>query len=685
MKEIQTTPPRATQIAKELNTHGTTRTDHYYWMNERENPKVTEYLEAENAYTKEMMAHTEDFQESLYTEMLGRIKKTDQSVPFKRNDYYYYNRTEDEAEYPLYCRKAGSLEAEEEILLNVPLLADGYDYYSIGDYNVAPNNKILAYSVDTVSRREYTIYFKDLTTGEVLKDEIPKTAGGITWANDNQTVFYTLKHEDTLLPYKVYRHKLGTPIAEDVLVYEEKDNTFYTGCFKTKSSKYLVIASTSTLTSEYRYIDANKPESDFKVFAERTRGVEYGFIHFGDYFYIRTNWNAHNFCLMRTPVNKTERENWELVIKPREEVLLKDVEVLKDALVVTERKEGLNHIRIFPWDGSADYYVHFEEEVYDTWLSVNLDPESEELRYGYTSLTTPSSTFDFNLRTKQTTLLKQQEIQGDFDKDNYISQRLWAKADDGVLVPISIIYKKSTQLDGTAPLWITGYGSYGYSSDVYFSSVRLSLLDRGFVYAIAHVRGGQEMGRSWYEDGKLLKKKNTFTDFNSCTRFLVDEKIASPEKVFANGGSAGGLLMGVIANTQPELYTGIIANVPFVDVVTTMLDESIPLTTGEFDEWGNPKDKIYYDYMLSYSPYDNVSAQNYPSMLVTTGLHDSQVQYWEPAKWVAKLRELKTDKNPLLFKIEMEFGHGGASGRFERLKEIAFEYAFACDLIGIED
>lgn len=682
MRDVKAQPPVAKKVKKELTTHGDTRIDNYYWLNDRENSEVIDYLKAENAYTDTMMKHTEDFQQQLYDEMVARIKKTDESVPFKKNGYYYYSRTEGNAEYPVICRKKGSLDAEEEIILNIPTMAEGEAFFSIGDYEVSSNNELVAYSVDNVSRRKYTVYVKNLKTGEIYPDKIENTSGSITWANDNKTLFYTKKHEQTLLPYQVYSHKLGQ--KSDKLIYEEKDNTFYTSCYKTKSEKYIMIANTSTLTSEVRYIDADKPNSAFKVIAPRERGVEYSVAHYGDDFYIYTNWNAQNFCLMKTPIKATDKKHWKMVIAPREEVMLTGLAIFNNYLVTTEKENGLPKIHVQTWDRTKDYYVKFDEEVYDAGLSTNVDFDSEELRYSYTSLTTPGSVFDMNMSTQNKTLLKQQEVLGNFNKDNYQSKRIWVTARDGVKVPVSLVYNKNkAKLDGTAPLFIYAYGSYGSSMDVYFSSVRLSLLDRGFVYAIAHVRGGQELGRPWYEDGKLLKKKNTFTDFVDCTEYFVKNNLVAKDKVFACGGSAGGLLMGAIANMRPDLYTGIIAQVPFVDVVTTMLDESIPLTTGEFDEWGNPKDKTYYEYMLSYSPYDQVKAQNYPTMLVTTGLHDSQVQYWEPAKWVAKLRELKTDKNPLLIKIEMDYGHGGASGRFAKLKEVAFEYAFMFDLLGI--
>jgi oligopeptidase B len=678
-------PPVAKKIVKELTIHGDTRIDNYYWMNQPEDTAVISYLNAENSYTDSMMKHTEPLQTKLFDEMIARIKKTDESVPYKSNGFYYYSRTEGDAEYPLYCRKEGGMDAKEQIMLNVPEMAKGFSFYSVGDYSVSESNKILAYSEDTLSRRRYTIKFKSLVDDKIYGDEIENTTGGITWANDNKTVFYTVKHPETLLPYKVFKHVLGTSVDQDELVYEEKDNTFYAFCYKTKSKKYIIIGSTSTLSSEYRFLDASKPNGEWTVFQAREKDLEYGIDHYQGDFYIRTNYQAKNFRLMKTPVTQTGIENWVEVIPNREDVYLSNFEIFENYLVVGERKNGLNQLRIRNWNTSEEHYLDFGEETYDAWISINPEFDTNTLRYGYTSLTTPTSTFDYNMKTKEKTLLKQQEVLGDFDKSNYEAKRIWATAEDGTKVPISLVYRKDKFKKGSNPLWLSAYGSYGSSSDVYFSSVRLSLLDRGFVVATAHVRGGQEMGRYWYEDGKLLKKKNTFTDFNSCAEFMVTEGYAAKDEVFAWGGSAGGLLMGAISNMRPDLYKGIIAAVPFVDVVTTMLDESIPLTTGEFDEWGDPKEKEYYDYMLSYSPYDNVEAKDYPAILVTTGLHDSQVQYWEPTKWVAKLRAMKTDKNPLLLKINMDFGHGGASGRFERYHELALEYAFVLDLVGLNE
>ncbi len=673
-------PPVAKIIEEKLiSPHGDIRIDKYFWLNKRDDPEVMKALETENAYTDLVMAHTEEFQTQLYDEIVGRIKKDDSSVPYKKDGFYYYSRYEKEKEYPFYCRKKESMDNPEDVMLDVNKMAEGFSFYNVGGMAVSTNNSLLAYSVDTVSRRKYSIYFKDLETGEILEDVIPNTSGSITWANDNKTIFYVVKHEETLLPYKVYNHKLGTDISEDKLVYEEKDNTFSTSCYKTKSKRYILISLSSTLTTEFRFLDADHPDGDFRIIYPRERDLEYYIDHFKEHFYIRTNFEAKNFRLMKTPVNKTGKSNWAEVIPHRSDVLLQDFEIFSDFLVLSEKKHGLSQLRVKAWQGDNDYYIGFAEETYDSWISINPDFNSKVLRYVYTSLTTPRSTYDFEMFTRERSLLKRDEVVGDFDPSNYEAKRLFAVAGDGTSVPVSIVFRKGIKRDGNNPLWITGYGSYGYSYDPCFSSVRLSLLDRGVIFAIAHIRGGQEMGRSWYEDGKLLKKKNTFTDFIDCVEFLIKESYTNPEKVFASGGSTGGLLMGAVANMRPELFRGIIADVPFVDVVTTMLDESIPLTTGEYDEWGNPNDKEYYDYMKSYSPYENVQAMAYPAMLVTTGYHDSQVQYWEPARWVAKLREVKTDEHLLIFKIHIDYGHGGASGRFQKYKEVALAYAFVLD------
>ncbi|WP_297089585.1 S9 family peptidase [uncultured Draconibacterium sp.] len=676
-------PPVAKKIPKELTTHGHTRVDNYYWMNERENPEVIAHLEAENAYKDAVMRHTEELQENLYDEIKSKIKEKNESVPYKKNGYFYYYKQLPEKEYDVNCRKKGSLDADEEIILDENILAEGHEYFAIGGMSVSPDNKILAYGTDTVSRRKYTIQFKNLETGELLEDAIPLTTGNAVWANDNKTVYYVLKDDVTLRSEKIMKHTLGTPVEDDVEIFYEEDETFSTGVFKTKSEAFIMIYSFSTLTTEFRFIDANNPEEVFKIIQPRTRGLEYSVNHFEDHFYIRTNLDAQNFRLMKTPVLKTEKENWTEVIAHREDVFFTGFDVFKDYLIVSERKEGITQLRVMPWKGE-EYYIDFDEEVYTANSDINLEFDSEVFRFSYSSMTTPTSIFDFNLKTKERTLLKQDEVLGGFDKNNYETKRIYATAGDGTQIPMSIVYKKGMEKNGENPTMLYGYGSYGATMDPRFRLSILPLLDRGFVYAIAHIRGSQINGRAWYEDGKLLNKMNTFTDFNDCAQFLIDDGYTNPEKLFALGGSAGGLLMGTCINLRPELYKGVIAAVPFVDVVTTMLDESIPLTTSEFDEWGNPKVEKYYHYMLAYSPYDQVEAKDYPALLVTTGLHDSQVQYWEPAKWVAKLRELKTDDNPLIFHINMDYGHGGASGRYEWIKETALQYAFIFDLIGME-
>lgn len=683
MTEKNIPTPTAVQKPKELSIHGDVRQDPYYWLNERENPKVIAYLEAENEYKDTILSHTKAFQEKLYEEMTGRIKQTDMSVPYKDNGYFYITRYEEGQEYPIYSRRKGNMDAPEEVMLDVNELAKGYDYYAVGGRSVSENNQLLIYGEDTLSRRIYTLRVKDLTTGKMLDDVIPNTSGGATWAADNKTFFYPTKDE-TLREFRIWKHTLGTPVSSDELVYEEKDVTFSTFVYKTKSRKFLIIGSGSTLTTEFRYLDAANPNGSFTLFQPRQRGLEYSIEHFGDNWYIRTNKDAKNFRLMKTPLHKTTQENWTEVIPNRSDVLFEGMDVFKDFLVLSERKAGLTQIRIIPNSGQ-EHYIQFGEAAYVAYTSVNPEFDTKILRYNYQSLTTPNTTYDYNMETKEKVLLKQQEILGGFNAADYKSERIMAKARDGVEIPVSIVYHKDTKIDGTSPCLLYGYGSYGYSMDPSFSLTRLSLLNRGFVYAIAHIRGGEEMGRHWYEDGKLLKKKNTFTDFIDAGKFLVANKYSNPDQLYAMGGSAGGLLMGAVVNMEPDMWAGIIAAVPFVDVVTTMLDESIPLTTGEFDEWGNPKNKEYYDYIKSYSPYDNVEAKAYPPMLVTTGLHDSQVQYWEPAKWVAKLRQMKTDKNPLLMHTNMEAGHGGVSGRFRQYKEIAMEFAFLLDLAGKTD
>ena len=675
-------PPMAQVNPKELAIHGHVRVDNYFWLNERENPEVIKYLEAENEYVEKAMAHSQKLQDDLFTEIKGRIKQDDNSVPYLDNGYYYYTRFESGKDYPIYCRKKGSLEAQEEIMLDVNQMAEGSEYFSVGGRSVTTDNKILAYAEDTQGRRIHTIKFKNLETGEAMGSVIPAVTGNMTWANDNRTLFYSKQDPETLRSYQIYRHELGSDPAQDTLIFEEKDETFRCVVFKSKSRKYLAIGSFQTLSVEYRFLEADNPQGDFQVFQPRQKNHEYSVDHYGDHFYIRTNHQAVNFRLMKTPVNKPAMENWEEVIPHREDVYLANFEIFKDYLVLSERAKGLINLRVMPWDGSDEHYLDFGEPAYSAGISVNRDFDTPLLRYGYSSLTTPNSTYDYHMGSREKTLLKRTEVLGDFDPANYKTERIYAKARDGVEVPISLVYHKTTALDGKAPAMVYGYGSYGASSDARFRSSVLSVLDRGFVYAILHVRGGQEMGRQWYDNGKLLKKKNTFTDFIDCTKHLVAQKYADKNRVFAYGGSAGGLLMGAIINMRPDLYHGVIAAVPFVDVVTTMLDDSIPLTTFEYDEWGNPNEKEYYDYILSYSPYDNVAAKDYPNLLVTTGLHDSQVQYWEPAKWVAKLRAMKTGDGRILFKTNMSAGHGGASARDKAYRELALRYAFVLDLAG---
>ncbi|KIQ22136.1 protease 2 [Flavobacterium sp. MEB061] len=674
--------PQAKVIPKSLKKHKETRIDNYFWLNDRENPEVIDYLNQENAYYESMTSHTKGLQESLYEEMKGRIKEDDSSVPYFYNGYYYITRFETGQDYPIFSRKKGSLSADEEIMFNCNELAKDHAYFKLGGLSISPDNKFATFGVDIVGRRIYTIQIKNLETGEILSDKIENATGGSVWANDNNTIFYVRQDEVTLRSDKVFRHKLNTGSEKDVLVFNETDDTFNVSISKEKSRKYIVIGSGSTLTTEYRILNSDNPDGEFQVFQTRVRGLEYSISHYEDSFYILTNKDkATNFKLMKTPENRTEKKFWKDLIPHREDVLLEDIEIFKNYLVVEERSNGLNHIRIMPWNGETDYYLPFGSETYNAYTTTNIDFDTDVLRYSYQSLATPSSVIDFNMKTKTKEILKEQQVLGGkFDKENYIEERVWATARDGVKVPISIIYRKGLQKNGKNPLLLYAYGSYGITMDTYFSSTRLSLLDRGFVYAIAHIRGGEDLGRQWYEDGKLLKKKNTFTDFIDCSKFVIDEKYTSADHLYAEGGSAGGLLMGVIINEAPQLYNGVIAQVPFVDVITTMLDDSIPLTTGEYDEWGNPNNKKYYDYMLSYSPYDNVKSQQYPNMYVSTGLHDSQVQYWEPAKWVAKLRNLKTDNNLLFLDTNMDAGHGGASGRFEALKDLAKEFSFLLDL-----
>ena len=671
-------PPVASQKTTKLTKHNDVRTDDYFWMNERDSKPVLDYLKQENNYYNHVTGQIKDFRESLFQEMKARVKEDDESVPYKLNGYWYITRFEEGKDYPVYVRKKDTLTAPEEVLFNCNEMAEGKNYFHLKGINISRNNKYAAFALDTVSRRIYTIYVKDLETGTIYETGITNATGSSTWANDNKSLFYVAKDAKTLRSHKIYKHVFGDDSIEDQLIYEEKDDTFNVFVNKTKSKKYLVIGSSSTLTTEFRILEADNPSGQFRIFQERIRGLEYHIYHYNNHFYILTNADkAFNFKLMQTPENSTAKENWKDLIPHRKEVLVEDVDIFQDFLVVSERGNGLNKIRIKRWDGTDDYYLPFDNETYMAFPSINPDFSTDVLRYSYNSLTTPFSTIDFNMVTKTKTIKKEQEILGgDFNKEDFVSERVWATAQDGTRVPISLVYKKGLKKDGNNPLLLYGYGSYGHTIDPHFSSSRLSLLNRGFIYAIVHIRGGEYLGREWYENGKLLKKKNTFTDFIAGAEYLIREKYTSPKHLYAMGGSAGGLLMGAVVNMAPHLFNGIVASVPFVDVVTTMLDDSIPLTTGEYDEWGNPNEKEAYNYIKSYSPYDNVTKQGYPNMLVITGYHDSQVQYWEPAKWVAKLRTHKTDKNLLLFRTNMDAGHGGASGRFEGLKEVAEEYTF---------
>lgn len=689
-------PPVAEKIPYVIESNGNERVDNYFWMrlsDEQKNAetpdsqtvKVLAYLNAENDYADAVMKHTEAFQQKLFEELTGRIKQDDETVPYLDNGYWYNTKYFPGKEYPvLYRRKDGT--DQPSVMLDVNLLAEGHDYTGVGGAAVSPDNNLLAYGVDHVSRRQYTLQVKDLNTGELLPDNIINATGQSVWANDNKTLFYVSKDPETLRAATVMMHVLGTPSSEDKVVYNEDDETFAVSLGKTKSKKYITIVSDQTLTTEVRLIDAANPAAGAKVFEPRKVDHLYSVEHLNGTFYIHTNADgAKNFKLMSCPENKTGMANWKEVIPHRPDVLLESFEVFDNYLVADERIKGLTNLRIISLADWSEHFLDFGEETYTAGISVNPSANTTLLRYSYSSLTTPNSVYDYDMASRAKTLLKQDSVLGGFDKENYESKRLWATAGDGTQVPISLVYRKGFAQDGNAPLLLYAYGSYGSSTDPSFRSTIVSLLDRGFAYAIAHIRGGSEMGRQWYEDGKLLKKINTFTDFNDCARFLINEKYTSPENLYAMGGSAGGLLMGAIVNMEPELYNGVIAAVPFVDVVSTMLDASIPLTTFEWDEWGDPRKQEYYDYMLSYSPYDQVKAQAYPHMLVTTGYWDSQVQYWEPAKWVAKLRDMKTDDNILIMDVNMTAGHGGASGRFERLKTTALQYAFMLDLEGIRE
>tara|TARA_A100000164_G_scaffold168658_2_gene149752 strand:+ start:1830 stop:3959 length:2130 start_codon:yes stop_codon:yes gene_type:complete len=687
-------PPNAITKPHELAMHGDTRIDNYYWMrltDDQKNAKaldsqtqeVVDYISQENKYTQSSLSHTKKLQNTIFEEMVSRIKKDDESVPYLKNGYYYYSRFEKDLEYRIHCRKKGSLDAEEEIILDENALAEGYDYFSIGGMSISPDNKWLAFGVDTVSRRVYEVRFKNLKTGDILATSIENSSGSVAWANDSQTVFYTSKNETTLLGEKIWRHKLGTENS-DVMVYQETDETFYNGVYRSKSGKFIIIYHSSTLLTDYQILNANNPDGEFKRFTPRDFDHEYSIDHYKDRFYITTNWKAKNNRLMQTPDTRTGISNWKEVLPHRETVHLLSLEVFKDHLVINERKNGLRQLRMINQQTGNDEYIKFDEETYTSWVSVNEEFDTDILRFSYSSLVTPTSTFDYNMNSGQRSLLKQDEVVGGYDSNKYMSKRMYATARDGNSVPISIVYRKDLKEPEAQNLLLYGYGAYGNTIDPFFRSSRLSLLDRGFIYAIAHIRGGQVFGRQSYDDGKMLNKKNTFYDFIDAGKYLVNQKITNSDKLFALGGSAGGLLIGAVVNMEPSLWKGAIAAVPFVDAVTTMADPTIPLTTGEWKEWGDPRIKKYYDYILSYSPYDQITDTEYPNLLVTSGYYDSQVQYWEPLKYVAKLRDAWQGDNKLYLHMNMEAGHSGKSGRFRRYRESALEYAFLLDLGGIK-
>ncbi|MDB9966788.1 S9 family peptidase [Flavobacteriaceae bacterium] len=678
-------PPVADKIPVSFKKFNDIRIDDYYWLKERENPEVIDYLERENDYYEKMTSHTLDLQNKLFKEIKDKIKEDDESVPYFLNGYWYKTKYKEGLDYPVYTRFKDSLNNNEEILFDCNELAKKHDYFNLSNFQISPDNKIVAFSTDVVSRRLYSVQFKNLETGKVYSDKIINSSGSFAWANDNSTLFYTSRDVNTLRNDKIFKHVLNTDYKNDELVYFEKDETFYTNVSKSKSKKFIIISSFSTLTSEFQFLPADNINESFKLFNKRKRGVEYSINHYDDHFYIITNKDkAYNYKLMKTKISETSSENWTDVVEHRKNVLIEGIDIFKDHLVVSERVDGLNRINIKKWDDSENYFLNFDNETFSSNTTTNLDFNSKKLNYAYNSLNEPYSVIEFDMITKEKTVLKQHKVlDKNFSKDNYVTERIWADSQDGNQIPISLIYKKGIKRDGSNPLLIYGYGSYGNTIDPSFSISRLSLLDRGFIYAISHVRGSEYLGRDWYENGKLLNKKNSFNDFVDSTKFLISEGYTSAEHCYAYGGSAGGLLMGAVINMAPELYNGVIAAVPFVDVITTMLDETIPLTTSEYDEWGNPNQKEYYEYMMSYSPYDNVSKLKYPNLLVTTGLHDSQVQYWEPAKWVAKLRDYKQDQNYLFLNTNMETGHGGSSGRFEAIKDLAKEYAFLLDLENI--
>jgi oligopeptidase B len=671
-----TLPPKAKKIERLDTVNGVVLKDDYYWLREKESEEVLDYLKAENKYTDAMTEHLKPLQDELYKEMIGRINEDDASVPVKDDEYYYYSRMEKGKNYAINCRKKGSLDAKEEIILDENILAEGKEYFSVGALEMSPDHKLMAYAIDVNGSEEYDIYIKNLETGEMLTDEIENTAGNLVWANNNTTFYYTMLDE-THRPFQLHRHDLGK--NDNKLVFEELDGAYFLYPFKDKSEQFIYVYLGSKVTTEMHFMNADNPDDDFKVIQPRKQGMEYSVANHGTDFYVLTNDNALNFKLMKTSVNTPSMENWREVMPHDDKVLLSSVETFENHLVIYGRKGGFKHIHITDLRTNKSHEVAFPEPVYTYSSSENPTFEGSIIRFTYSSMITPRTVYDYDMDSKKLTTKKVYEVKGGYDKSDYVVERVEATAADGTKIPMSVAYKKGVKRDGTNPCYLYAYGSYGSSTEPYFSTIRVSLLDRGFVFAIAHIRGGSEMGRKWYEDGKFLKKKNTFTDFINCAEHLVKEKYTNSDKLAIAGGSAGGLLMGAVLNMRPDLFNTVVAHVPFVDVINTMLDETIPLTVVEYEEWGNPNDKIYFDYMLSYSPYDNVEAKDYPNILITAGLNDPRVQYWEPAKWTAKLRDMKTNENTLLLKTNMGAGHGGASGRYEALKEYAFEYAFVLD------
>lgn len=674
-------PPMAKKIPKKTEIHGETLIDDYFWLREKASPDVIAYLEAENAYTETVMRPTEAFREALYKEILGRIKQTDLGVPYREGEYYYYSRTEEGKQYPIRCRKKGSLDAAEEITLDLNELAKGHKFLGLGAYTVSSDGNLLAYSTDVTGFRQYTLHVKDLRTGQQLPDRIEKTTS-VTWANDNKTLFYGIE-DHAKRPHRIYRHALGQDKEKDELVYEEKDELYRVAAFSTRSRAYVMLVSSSSTTSEMRYIPADRPAEAPRVLLPRQEGHEYYADHNGELFYIRTNDQGKTFRLVTAPVNDPGKKNWKEIIPARKDVMIEGVSCFAGHFVVYERENGLNKMRIADLRTGQSHYIEFPEPVYSAFPSTNAEFNTTAFRYSYQSLVTPGSIYDYDVKTRKRELLKQTEVLGGYDAKQYQSERVYARASDGARVPISLVYKKDLKRDGRRPLLLYGYGSYGSSSQASFSSSRLSLIDRGVIYAIAHIRGGGDLGKDWHDQGRMMKKKNTFTDFIACAEYLIKAKYTSKNRLVITGGSAGGLLMGAVANMRPDLFKAVVTYVPFVDVINTMLDTSLPLTVGEYLEWGNPNEKPAFEYMRSYSPYDNVTAKSYPAMLVRTSLNDSQVMYWEPAKYVAKLRATKTDNNLLLLKTNMGAGHGGASGRYDAFRDTAFDYAFVLGQLGI--